>query len=317
VHSVDTPFRLATVSARARRTLGLTAAALFAFAGPPAVVAGVPTSIIECGQIVAYTAPDPVTPADGSLTIGLLTPWTINADALIGANAASVLQSFAGSGPSCIALELDGSDRVTALEIAPSGSVHGDVVFDSGSGWYLFDDRLLVPTFITDANPGLAAVFATSEAEGTPVSATFNVDVTTGGFTGVSASASFCGPADLDGDGNGLVGDAVIPAAVLDADSTDDLDRADGHQRCADIETEGTVGQELELTTSVDIYSRAPAPDPPDTAADAREPVDPAVAAGSPQDLIGLLIALFVGGIARLARQPRPTTITGERPRAI
>lgn len=51
-----------------------------------------------------------------------------------------------------------------------SGRLH------TGFGGYVFDNRVLIPTFITDQYPGLEAVFATSEAAGTNPTATFTVD---------------------------------------------------------------------------------------------------------------------------------------------
>jgi hypothetical protein len=307
VHIVDTLLGPMALPGRARRSVALVAGlTLGAFAGAGVAAGGIPT-LVECAQIVAYTAPDPVMPADGSLTIGLLPAWTIASDAEVGAQAASILPSFAGSGPSCVELQLDTDDQVTALDFAPSGSVSGDVVVDTDSGWYLFADRLIVPTFITDSYPGLAAVFATSAAAGTPVSASFTVDVTSGAFTDVFASASFCGPADVDADGNGLVGDAIIPAAVLDLDSTDALERADGHIRCADVETEGTVGQQLQLTTSVSITNPGPAASPPDTATgSAPTDIDGAPGWG----LVLWFAALVVMAFGVLVRRPARARVT-------
>ncbi len=216
VHT-NTSLRKRSIQARRRiGTLFAAGACLVLAAVPPGVAAA--SSVVECGQLAAYTAPDPVTPTDGALTIGLLAPWVIAADANVSAAAAGALPAAAGSGPTCLALELDDSDVITALDFAPAGSIAGHVVEDLGIGGYILADRLLVPTFVTDAYPDLAAIFVTSAAAGTPVTATFDVDTTTGALTGVHASAAFCGPASLDGDGNGLVGDATIPAVLLDFD---------------------------------------------------------------------------------------------------
>ena len=313
MHIVDTLLRFGAVPARARRLAGLVAAALLMFASASVVIAGT-SSVVECGQIVAYTAPDPGTPADGSLTIGSLTPWTIAPDAAIGAAAASILPSFAGSGPSCLALELDADDKVTALEFAPEGSITGAVVYDSGTDFYILADRLIVPTFILDAYPGLAAVFATSEAAGTSVSSTFTVDVTSGAFTGVVVSASFCGHANLDSDGDGHVGDAIIPAAVLDPQSANRLERANGRVRCAEVETQGTVGNELDLTTTVEITGLGPAASPPDTAGPPPPTQAQATDSGLPLWLFVLVCAVAVVTVTRRPIPARKARVAAERP---
>src|SRR5438552_12433451 len=90
----------------------LTAAACLAVA-PASVAAS--SAIVECGQVVAYTAPDPGTPTDGSLTLGQLDPWVIAATATVSASAAAVLPAFAGGGPSCLSMDLDDSGVITAL----------------------------------------------------------------------------------------------------------------------------------------------------------------------------------------------------------
>lgn len=314
VHIVDTLLRSAVVPARARRSAVLIATAVVLAIASPGLVAAGTASVIECGQIVAYTEPDPGAPADGSLTIGLLPAWTIAADAVIGASATSILPSFAGSGPSCIELELGVDDRVTGLDFAPEGSITGAVVYDSGTDFYVFADRLLVPTFITDAYPGLAAVFATSAVAGTPVSSTFTVDVTSGAFTGVAASASFCGHASLDGDGDGQVGEAIIPAAVLDPQSAGRLERANGRVRCADVETQGTVGNGLDLTTTVDITGFGPDASPPDTAAMPGPTQTQATDSGFPVWLVALLCAAAVVGLTRRQVPARGARLAGQRP---
>ena len=229
-------------------------ASLTLVAGVPAVAAA--SSIVECGQVVAYTAPDSGSATDGSLTLGMLPPWTINADATIGADAAAVLPSFAGSGPSCLALDLDDAGAITALDFAAQGTLTGPVVVDSGVGGLVFDNRIIIPTFITDAYPGLAAVFATSAATDTKPTATFFVDTSTGQFTGFDARAAFCGDGDLAGNGDGLVGVAKIPAAVLDAADIAILKAANGDEVCASIHAIGTIGGSgLSIDTDVKLTS--------------------------------------------------------------
>jgi hypothetical protein len=232
----------------------------------PAATAAASTTV-ECGQIMAYTAPDPVAPTDGSLTIGLLPTWAIDSDATLSPAIQANLASLPGSSPSCLALETDGSDVITGLDFVASGTISGDVVYEASIPGEVFADRLLVPTFITDAYPGLAAVFVTSEAAGTEVTATFQVDTSTGQLTGVMAHAGFCGPADLAGDGDGIVGAATIPAAVLDSTATAKLVKANGDSACAAVDIDGTIGGGgLDLETEV-VITLAASATPPDTAA--------------------------------------------------
>ena len=151
--------------ARPPFALALTAAAIALLALVPASVSAA-SSVVECGQLAAYTAPDPLGPTDGSIQLGLSDTWTINADATLSANAASALPSGSGNGPTCLAMDLDGSGHVTSLDFSPTGSLSGHVAFDSGSGYYILAGRLIVPTFVTDANPGLAALFVPSYQAG-------------------------------------------------------------------------------------------------------------------------------------------------------
>ena len=62
---------------------------------------------------------------------------------------------------------------------------------------------------MTDANPGLAALIVTSEQAGTPLTISFTVDTTSGGFTGFDGHAAFCGKGSLTAGGDGKVGNAV------------------------------------------------------------------------------------------------------------
>jgi hypothetical protein len=262
-------------------------AVILVLASAPASAFAASTSV-ECGQISAYTAPDPIAPADGSLTIGFLPAWTIAADATLSPAVQTNLPSIVNSAPSCVALDLDAGGVVTGLDFASTGSISGGVVFNSGFGGYVFADRLLVPTFVTDAYPGLEGVFATSADAGTNASATFVVDTESGQFSGLSAAAAFCGPGDLAGNGDGLVGAATIPASLLDAGDAETLDGANLRHTCATISAEGTIdfanqGQ-LTLTSVVTITV---VPDPPSTSTAGPGATGPDNR--SPSELVGLL----------------------------
>ena len=244
--------------------------ALAALLGVAPTGAAAATTTVECGQVVAYTAPDPLAPADGSLTIGLLPSWTIAADATLSAAILANLAAVAGTGPSCLVVDVDAGGVITALDFASTGSITGPVVYDSSVPGEILADRLLIPTFITDLYPDLAALFVASRLAGTEATVIFDVDPTTGQFTGFEGFAHYCGAADLASNGDGLIGQARIPASVLDAAATAKLASADGGPGCADVDTTGTVdgSGNLSLTTHVKISLAAEA-SPPNTAASA------------------------------------------------
>jgi MYXO-CTERM domain-containing protein len=239
------------------------AAALLLAAIPASVAAA--SSIVECGQVSAYTAPDPIAPADGSLTVGLLPAWTIAADATLSPAAEANLATVGNGGPTCVGMDLDDGGVITAIDFAAQGDIDGAVVPDSGIGGYVFADRLLVPTEVVEAYPGLAGLFTTSAAAGTDLLITFFIDVATGQFTGFSGHAAFCGAGDLAGNGDGLVGLAAIPVALLDADDTAALGDADLAQVCATVDSEGVVDTEnqgqFSVTGEVEISLVPQAPD--------------------------------------------------------
>jgi hypothetical protein len=159
-------------------------------------------------------------------------------------------------------MDLDDSATITSLDFADHGDVVGAVVLDSGFGGYIFANRLLVPTFITDTYPGLAAIFVTSEAAGTNAAVSFTVDTASGQLTAVDARAAFCGPGDLADHGDGVIGTAVIPASVLDATDRKALMGANLRETCAAVRTRGTINittGQISLTTTVTITVAADA----------------------------------------------------------
>ncbi len=212
------------------------------------------SSSVECGQLTGYTAPDPSGPTDGSLQIGLLTPWVILADATVSADATTSLPSIVNNSPTCVALDFDDGGAITSVDFAPEGVVSGTVTFDSGSGFYLFAGRMIVPDFVTDAYPGIAALFVTSYQAGTDLTVTFTVDPTTGQFVGFDGHAAFCGKGGVDSNGDGRVGDAVIPAEVLDAEDLAALEGAGKHRTCAAIHSSGTIDpDDGSIVTTTDV----------------------------------------------------------------
>lgn len=270
-------------------TIPVLAAALLLAAIPATVAAA--SSTVECGQVSAYTAPDPIAPADGSLTLGLLPAWTIAADATLSPAAEANLATVGNGGPTCLAIDLDDDGVITAVDFAAQGDLAGAVVPDSGFGGYVLADRLLVPTDVVEAYPGLAGLFTTSAAAGTNLAMTFFVDVATGQFTGFNGHATFCGAGDLAGNGDGLVGLAVIPVALLDADDTAALADADLAGVCATVDSEGVIDiesqGEFSVTGEVAISLVPQAPDTSTSGSDAGTSMP-----GASPAILGLL---FVG----------------------
>jgi hypothetical protein len=242
----------------------LGAAFLVSMMSVGAVAAASPT--IECGQLSAYTAPNPAGPTDGSLQIGRLDPWVVLASATISAAATSALPSIVGSAPTCLALGLDSGGKVTAIDFAAHGTVSGHVILDTGSGFYVFADRLIIPPVITDTYPGLKALIVTSYQAQTVLTITFSVEGTDGSFTGFDGHAYFCGTATITPSGDGQVGEGVIPEAVLDAGDIVALQSAGERRTCAAVHAVGTVdrdsGGTISITTDVVITVAAPASTP-------------------------------------------------------
>jgi len=266
-------------------------------------------SSVECGQLSAYTAPDPVTPADGSLQLGLTPAWDILATATISPAAATGLPSGAGSGPTCLALTFDGSGKITSIDFAPSGTLEGLVTFDAGSSTYLFADRLLLPSSIADAYPALSALFKSSSQAGTPLQITFTVDVTTGAFVAFDGHASFCGKASLDSAGLGHVGKATLPAAVLGSTARKNLVKFTGQRVCASVHSTGTIDPRTgDLTTTsavlISLADPGAAATPPATSTDAVPSTGP-----SPESnqVVWWLGFASVISLAWIWRRNRPT----------
>jgi hypothetical protein len=263
----------------------LAGALVLAHAGGAAAATG-PT--VECGQLTGYTAPDPVAPAAGSLQIGVLTAWEVVPTATVSSAAAARLPSIVNSGPTCVSIEFNLDGKVTSIDFAPQGQVTGHVTFDAGTAMYLFANRLIVPTFVTDAYPGLAALFVASYEAGTSVSLTFSVDVTSGAFIGFDGEAHFCGVASVTKDGDGKIGEAVIPKAVLDAGEVASILGSGGRNTCAAVHAVGTFvaaeggGGSLSIDTVVTITVAAPAVTPGPTHRPVPIPTLPPTATGDP-----------------------------------
>ena len=199
---------------------------------------------------------------------------------------------------------LDSDDKVTSIDFAPEGDITGHVDFDGS--YYLFADRLIIPEFITDAYPGLAALFVTSYQADKQLTVTFSVDVTSGAFAGFDGTAKFCGKAGLTSGGDGKIGKARIPAAVLSTHDSDVLDDATGAHACATIHAVGTIGSQGDIDIDTDVKIKVAAvaddttlPDPPDTST-----FDPAPIRDQSPLLVLVLVLGALLGTRRLVRAP-------------
>lgn len=217
---------------------------------------------VECGQLTGYTAPDPVAPTDGALSIGLLDPWPIAPGASVSAEAAAGLPALVNSSPVCLTVERSGDDnRITALGFAANGTITGPVTQETigDVGFYILADRLPVPDFILSGFPGLWALFITSHQAGVSPTLTLFTDPATGMFTGVDGTTGFCGLARVNHDGDGVVGAAIIPAEVLDPEDLAALATAGSLETCASIRVLAVQGDEdLSVDTLVTITTAAP-----------------------------------------------------------
>ncbi len=249
---------------------------------------------VECGQLSAWTAPDPAGPTDGSLQLGLSSAWDVLASATISPAAATALPGGVNSGPTCLALGFDSGGKITSIDFAAQGTITGTVAFDSGSSFYIFASRLVIPTSITDAYPDLAALFATSYQAGSVLAVTFSIDATTGGFTGFDGHAAFCGKASINAQHVGKVGKATIPAAALSAAARAALKKLSGEAVCAKVHSSGTIDpQSGNIATSASVVITAdagqPRATPPSTTTDGAA----AVPASSATPVVGWLVIAF------------------------
>ena len=162
---------------------------------------------------------------------------------------------------------------------------------------------------MTDATPALAALFVTSYQAGTELTVTFTVDGTSGQFVAFDGTAAFCGTGSVTSGGDGQVGDAIIPAAVLDDEDLEALEGAGSRQTCATVHATGTINPnngEIDTTTDVDIDVAAAGvtvTPPPTSTMDAAAAPAPGSAAPGLAWLIVVLAASFV--VAARSRSAR------------
>jgi len=239
------------------------------------------TTTVECGLFRDYVAPDPVAPADGSITFGLSgSPEVIAADATLVPPADTNLSSLGGGAPTALSVVRD-AGVITSLAFAPACTLTGDVVFvpdlfGPGADGYTVDDRLFAPTALMGINDGLAALIPTAAANGTQLSIAFTIDTAIGTPSAFHAGVTLVGAVKLKPNGDIVVGSARLPASTVSDAARDRLREAHrlGVIATVDVTGEGAPdnaapgGVAMAITLAVSFEAPAPTPsEVPDTSA--------------------------------------------------
>ena len=255
---------------RARRFVAVLVTLGVLAVGTPAAAA---ETTVECGVFHDYTAPDPGLSVDGSITFGVIggTAEVIDANAAITPPADSVLATFSNGAPTCLSVTRD-AGSITAISIAPTGTVSGSVVlvpdlFGPGQDVYVIANRLIAPVVAVEADPALAALIKTAADSGSTLSATFTVDVATGAPTSFNVTTTVVGDVTLLPSGDIQIGNATLPSAVIDATARDDLSQAaelgvPATVVIAGIGTPTQTGVDIQVTLSVSFAAPASTPSP-------------------------------------------------------
>ena len=240
-------------------------------------VAAAAQTTVECGIFHSYTAPNPGGPTNGSVTFGVLggTPEVIDANATLSPPADSVLASLGGGpAPTCLSVTRD-AGVITAMALAPTGTISGLVtlaadLFGPGQDAYVIANRLVSPVSAVIADPGLAALIKTAFDAGSTLSATLNIDVTTGFPSSFTVTTTISGPVKVLPLGDVQVGKATLPAAVIDAGSLKRLKQAATLGVAATVVISGVgtptgSGVNVVVTLSVSFTAPTPTPSPAPT----------------------------------------------------
>ena len=176
----------------------LLAVALVASLVGPVWAGGVDTTTLECGLFRDYTAPEPATSTPGSITFGVSgTPEVIAADATLVPPADTALPSLQGGAPTALTVIRNGG-VITSLSFAPACTISGTPVlvpdlFGPGQDGYVIADRLFIPVEQLASNDGLAALIGTAADTGGTFSVTFDIDLSTGMPSGITAQTTLIG----------------------------------------------------------------------------------------------------------------------------
>lgn len=294
-----------------RRIGGVAIVAVLALlSNAPAAMAATHRS--ECGQFT-YTAPDPSGPTTGHLVLGLITPWTIAADATISPAVTSAASGLSAGNVTCLGFDLDGSGVITALDFASQGTISGHVAFDAINDGYVIASRLELPTQVLTQIPGLGVIFTTTAAAGTTATLTITVDTASGQVTGFVGHSAFCGKAHIAGGGDAVIGAATVAAAFLDAGDVSQINGAGSRKVCATIQSIGAVSNsgppdvQTSVVLSVAAAGGATVTPPPTSTEAADVATSSTNGAAEVLGLLGVFFLALVGGLRRRS------TRTGDR----
>jgi hypothetical protein len=289
---------------------------------------------VECGLIREYTAPDPGGPTPGAIAFGLSGPVeTIAADATLVPPIDTNLSGLVGGTPTCVTVNRDGG-VIDSLAFAASGSITGTVtlvedLFGPGDDGYLLGDRLFVPVMVATDNLGLSALFPTAADAGVDLTVSFDVDVSTGFPVSFGALTSLSGPVTVEADGDVRIGDATLPAGVIDSDSLAALEEAASMAVDAtvlvtgvatmDPDSVGGVNMAITLTVS---FSAPATPAPTATSVPTEAPAllpDTALTASMPARDTGstALACMLAVAIATLSVASRPPKSSSDARRSL
>jgi hypothetical protein len=295
-----------------RRVGGVAIVAMFAilFNAPAAMAA---SHRVECGQVTAYVAPDPSGPTNGQLTLGLLSPWTVAADAIVSSDVVAQLPSLVNNSPTCVEFDQDGSDVITTLAFTDHGVINGHVAYESSFDGYVLADRLMLPTSVLSSLPGLGVLFVASADAGTPLSLALQTDLANGQITGFDGHAAFCGKAHIKSGGDAVVGKATIAAAFLDPGDVARINGAGSRKVCATVESIGAVSNsgppDIQTTVVLSVAAAAGATvTPPPTST-----VDVSGTASSADGGLAVLALLTVFSVALAGAMRRRPSRSGDR----
>ncbi len=260
---------------------------------------------VECGQVSAYTAPDPSGPTTGALTIGLLTPWTIAADATISPAVVAANLPSGGGDVTCFGVDVDGTGAITSLEFASQGTISGHVAFDAVNDGYVIANRLELPTSVLTQIPGLGVIFTTTMQAGTSATLTINVDTASGQVTGFVGHSAFCGKAHIAAGGDAVIGAATVAAAFLDAGDVAQINGAGARKVCATIQSIGAVSNsgppdvQTSVVLSVAAAAGATVTPPPTSTGTATAPTTSTSGVGEAVGLLAVFSLTLIGGLRR------------------
>lgn len=269
----------------------LFAVALLAWLVGPALAGGDITTL-ECGLFRDYSPPEPATDAPGSITFGTSgTPELIAADATLVPPADTSLSSIQGGAPTALTVTRN-SGVIVSMSFASACTISGipmlvPDLFGPSQDGYVVADRLFVPVELVGSNDGLAALIGTAADTSVTFSVTFDIDLSTGFPSGLTAQTTIVGVVVMLDTGGVQLDRATLPSAVVDDEARAELEAAAelGVQTTVVVDGIGTIDQAsggplIAITLTVTFVPPAPAtPGPslvpsllPNTALDATDP---------------------------------------------